>query len=258
VISERELSEFKFRPARDVDEVLCAQKLLARNRHSPAEPTFEVMYPLGAFDEIEKRYYLARAPRKSEYARDKGIFLSRGALFFDYVFNAADYLISDEYFCIYERYTEDNTGVFEKGSRAYSAILSSEIFGLSGEEWDIFLRFLTAFCRGYVLKDGTYLQGYRLTRSLRGTNRCTLTSAWIPSKFPYITNTDDRQYGDHISISGIIKFAQFALAGAWSGKYKTIGDEFAENMGDEYIHAVIKVLNLDIPREIVMSNEVDR
>ena len=85
--------------------------------------------------------------------------------------------------------------------------LTSVVFGLTYDE----LSQLTECYAKALGAYSAYRQYPRVTRSVRSANRCDITNAWIPAKFPYITFAESDCDFSHISLWGFYRYIQLLM-----------------------------------------------
>lgn len=85
--------------------------------------------------------------------------------------------------------------------------LTRKVFGLTYDE-------LTELLEAYAKMMGTYhdFATYpKLTRSIKNTNFCDITEAWIPETFPYIAFKDSGYDFSHVSLFGFYRHIQLLM-----------------------------------------------
>lgn len=158
-----------------------------------------------------------------------------------------DEVISTEFYVKFPQKMSPYFAVFNKGTRELDVNKTRKVFGLTCEELNKILPVvsLVLFNTGPLKSD--MLRGMRITSSY-SKNSCELTDAWIPSDFPYITETEGNNIS-HLSLYGFYK-----LIGTICGPYSLLGTALIEGGVKEDV--LTRIQQMWMPESIVRDPEV--
>ena len=101
-----------------------------------------------------------------------------------------------------------------QGERKIDQDLTRNIFGLTQEEFDQFLRVMSLILNIY----SEYSHKPCTTSSNTRDNICDLTNRWIPVGFPYVSFGDNNTFGSHVSLAGAYAFISLLCLSGYRNK----------------------------------------
>lgn len=158
-----------------------------------------------------------------------------------------DEAISSDFYVKLPNKVNPYFGVCNADSKELDVNKTRELFGLTCEELNGILPVVSLVLFNTGPLKNYMLRGLRITSSY-SENTCDLTDCWIPSDFPYITETEGSSV-DHLSLYGFCK-----LIGTMCGPYSPFTSSLIEGGVKE--ETLTRIQQMWVPGSIVRDPAV--
>jgi len=177
------------------------------------------------------------------------IALAGGALFEQRIAitDITDKVVSSDCYVKFPQKMNPSFGVRNADTREEDGEKSRRVFGLTYDELNEILPVISSVLFNTGPETNQHLRGLRVTSSY-SENTCELTDAWIPSDFPYLTETEGNNI-THLSLYGFYK-----LIGTMCGPYSPFRAALIEGGIKEEI--LMRMQQMWVPGAIVRDPKV--